>query len=89
MNHRNGRKLGHKDRLISIEQDGEYLSAQIEVDGKLFVGKYMRYGWDGPARTAEQEVQRLLKMKTGDYNSRESLSPRPRNSLQKRLSIKS
>lgn len=52
-----------KARVVEIEQDGEFLSVQIEVDGKKRIGKYMRYGWDRAAWSADDEARRLIASK--------------------------
>lgn len=56
-----GRKPRRKERILAVEQDGEYLAVQIEIDGQVRLGKYMRYGWDRAPWSAQQEVERLLK----------------------------
>jgi len=58
-----GRKPRRKERILAVEQDGEYLAVQIEIDGQVRLGKYMRYGWDHTSWSAHQEVERLLKRK--------------------------
>ena len=52
-----------RPRVVLVEQNGEYLTAQIVVDGQIRTGKYMRYGWDHAEWSAPKEVERLLKGK--------------------------
>lgn len=47
--------------IVQVEQNGEYLSVEIEIDRQIRIGKYMRYGWDHAPWSAQQEVERLLK----------------------------